>query len=376
MTSILILVILLALAIAWANGSNDVSKGIATLVGSGVTNLRTAVLWGTLWTGIGGLAGAFLAKAMVQMFGKGLLGSGVHPTIAAALATIAGAVIWVAGSTRKGLPVSTTHAIVGSLVGVATVAYGFAGVNWAALGGKIFLPLLLSPVVSLALTAAAVRVTKALAPAAKDDCVCFEVAPTATTMMAMADTGLTQTATMPAIHVATCESTKSGVQGVPRITLNHMHWLTSGATSFARGLNDTPKMVALALAAAVIAGPAFNMSFMYFATIAVGMVAGSWFTGRRVTKVLANDVTQMNDREGFIANLVTSALVGPGAALGLPMSTTHVASGAIMGLGTGQGKSVNWKTLRDMLLAWVVTLPLAAVAGIAVFYLLTFTGLK
>jgi PiT family inorganic phosphate transporter len=374
MTSILVLVIVLALAIAWANGANDVSKGIATLVGSGVTNLRTAVLWGTLWTGIGGLAGAFLAKAMVQMFGKGLLGSGVHPTVAAALATIAGAVIWVAGATRKGLPVSTTHAIVGSLVGVAFVAYGVAGVNWAALGGKIFLPLLLSPVISLALTAVAVRVTKALAPAGKGDCVCFEMVPAAT--MAIANTGGMETTALPAIHVATCESAKSRPHGVAGITLSHMHWLTSGATSFARGLNDTPKMVALALAAAVLSGPAFNGSFIYFATIAVGMVAGSWFTGRRVTKVLANDVTQMNDREGFIANLVTSALVGPGAALGLPMSTTHVASGAIMGLGTGHGKNVNWKTLRDMLLAWVVTLPVAAIAGIAVFYLLTLTGLK
>ena len=371
MMLVLVLVIMLALAVAWVNGANDVSKGIATLVGSGVTNLRTAVFWGTLWTGIGGLAGAFLAKAMVQMFGKGLLASSAHPTAASAVATIAGAVIWIAAATRKGLPVSTTHAIVGSLVGVASVAYGLAGVNWAALGGKIFLPLLLSPVISLLLTMVALRIANVFAPAGRNDCLCLElVAPTA---IAFADAGVSNTMALPTVHVSGCASAR---RRVPGLTLSHLHWLTSGATSFARGLNDGPKMVALALAAAVLAGPSSKNNFLYFATVTLGMVAGSWFAGRRVTRVLATGVTQMNDREGLVANLVTSALVGPGAALGLPMSTTHVASGAIMGLAAGHGKGVNWNTLRGMLLAWVVTLPLAAIAGIGVFYLLTVAGLK
>src|SRR5579859_3439005 len=96
-------------AIAYVNGANDVSKGIATLVGSGVTNLRRAVLWGTLWTGIGGVAAIFLAHAMLQTFGKGLLGHGVHATLGAAEASIVGAALWVALATRRGLPVSTTH---------------------------------------------------------------------------------------------------------------------------------------------------------------------------------------------------------------------------------------------------------------------------
>lgn len=371
MTLILALVIALGLLVAWVNGANDVSKGIATLVGSGVTNLRTAVLWGTLWTGVGGIAGAFWANAMVQMFGKGLLTSNVHPTAAAALATIGGAVLWIATATRKGLPVSTTHAIVGSLVGVASAAYGLDGVNWAALGGKIFLPLLLSPAISLAFTAVAIRIVKALTSSRAKDCVCLELVPSAAG--ALATTGMLQTATLPTIHLSTCASTQSRASG---LTLGHLHWVTSGAASFARGLNDAPKMVALALAAAVLAGPSLNSPLISFSCVTIGMVAGSWINGRRVAEVLSTGITEMSDREGFIANLVTSALVGPGAALGLPMSTTHVASGAIMGLAAGHGRGVNWKTLRDMLLAWVVTLPVAAVAGIAAYYLLIVAGLK
>jgi len=97
--------------IAYSNGANDVSKGIATLVGSGITDYKRAILWGTVWTGIGGLAGALLAGAMIETFGSGLLAEGTVPTLAAALATIAGAGLWVALATRSGLPVSTTLTI-------------------------------------------------------------------------------------------------------------------------------------------------------------------------------------------------------------------------------------------------------------------------
>jgi inorganic phosphate transporter, PiT family len=371
MTLVILTVGLLGLAIAYVNGANDVSKGIATLVGSGVTDLRRAVLWGTIWTGIGGTAGALLARAMVQTFGKGLLASSAHPTTAAAVASIAGAAAWVGLATRKGLPVSTTHAIVGSVVGVASLAYGLPGVNWAALTGKIVLPLLLSPLVSLTLSVIVMRALKAFAPARLKDCICVELVPGP--VLITADGVNLGASSIPAIHTSTCASARRSGLG---ITLSHLHWLTSGATSFARGLNDAPKMVALVLAAAVLAGPWLNKPPVFFAAITVGMVAGSWIAGRRVTKILATGVTRMNDREGFVANFVTAALVGPGAALGLPMSTTHVASGAIMGLAAGDGKGVNWKTIRDMLLAWIVTLPVAALLGIAALETLRWMGIR
>jgi PiT family inorganic phosphate transporter len=107
-----------------------------------------------------------------------------------------------------------------------------------------------------------------------------------------------------------------------------------------------------------------------FALVALGIVAGSLIAGRRVTAVLAENVTRMDHREGFVANLVTAALVGPGAALGLPMSTTHVSSGAIIGAGISKEAGVNLGTVRDMVLAWIITLPAAALLGVLAYELL------
>jgi len=171
----LFLVVVLGFALAYTNGSNDVSKGIATLVGSGVTSYRRAILWGTLWTGTGGIAAAFLSHAMIQTFGSSLLAPGRHPSFSAAFATIAGATLWVALATIKRLPVSTTHAIVGAVAGVASLAYGTGGVNWSSLVGKIALPLLLSPLAALAFTAALLRIFRSPAPDMENDCVCAEI---------------------------------------------------------------------------------------------------------------------------------------------------------------------------------------------------------
>src|SRR5574341_657999 len=129
MTSDILLISVVGAFIAFVNGANDGSKGIATLAGSGLTSYRRAILWGSVWTLAGGMAGSVWAGAMVKTFGTGLLGPGVTPSFVAALAIIMGAALWVLFATLTGLPVSTTHAIVGSLAGVGTMAYGVAGVR-------------------------------------------------------------------------------------------------------------------------------------------------------------------------------------------------------------------------------------------------------
>ena len=373
-------VLLLAAAVAYANGSNDVSKGIATLAGSGLTGYRRAILWGTLWTGLGGFAGALMAGAMVTTFGNSLLASGVAPTFTAAVATILGATAWVAIATRTGLPVSTTHAIVGSIAGVGSAAYGLAGVRWSSFGGKIALPLLLSPIVALGVTGVALRAWRFLAQryGTEPECVCAEFV-TAPVFGGMGSDG---TCAVAAIPKPTMEMTIDSQQSCTiehpaalRLTINHLHWLTSGTTAFSRAMNDAPKMVALVVAAASLLGGNPNIRLAGFVVVTLGMVAGSWFTGRRVTTVLAEKVTCMNHREGFVANLVTAALIGPGAALGLPMSTTHVSSGAIIAIGAENRAGLNWNTVRDLLLAWVVTLPAAALLGILFYQLLRLSRL-
>lgn len=357
----------LGTGIATVNGANDVSKGIATLVGSGVTDTRRAIVWGTVWTGLGALAASLLAKAMVQTFGTGLFSSGIHPTLAAALATIAGAALWVLLATFVGMPVSTTHAIIGSVAGVALLAYGPDGVRWSVLGGKVILPLLLSPVLAALLTAAVSRVWSQNSREVKTDCLCLEVSEA---MLSTPD-GMLSTAVSPELRLSSCAAPS---QSRLSVTVDQLHWITSGATSFSRTLNDAPKMVALVLGARLLAGDSSQQAFPAFFAVAAGMLLGSAIAGQRVTKVLACDVVAMTPREGFAANLVTAALVGPGAALGIPMSTTHVSAGAIIGI-AGNGEAANGKVIRDMLIAWLITMPVGALLGMAVWGVLRVAGL-
>lgn len=355
----------LGIGIAMVNGANDVSKGIATLVGTGITDVRRAVAWGSLWTGVGAISATVLAKAMVQTFGRGLLGSHVHPTIAGALAAIAGAALWVLLATHRGMPVSTTHAIIGSIMGVAWVAYGAGGVRWAVLGGKVLLPLLLSPIVAGLATAMLMKAWNAWAPNA--ECVCAE---TSQPVLANPD-GALSVALIHEVRLSTCIAPR---EERAFVTMNHLHWMTSGATSFARGLNDAPKIAALVLSALALSGSSTNRSALTFLAVAVGMVLGSVLAGRRVTRVLACDIVPMVPREGFVANLVTAALVGPGAALGIPMSTTHVSAGAIMGIAADE-KGANVKVIRNMLTAWLVTVPVAGLLGITMLVIFRVAGL-
>ena len=362
---ILLFLLVLGVAIGYVNGANDVSKGIATLAGSGVTNARRAIAWGTLCTVLGGLAASLIAKAMVQAFGKGLFAPSVHPTIATALSVMCGAALWVGIATRKGLPVSTTHAIVGSIVGVAVCAFGLAGVNWSALTENVVLPLLLSPVAALILTWGAVRILRVFAP--QTDCLCFEA------MQPVLSATVPGVITTPIVQVSTCVATEhTGARG---ITFDHLHWLTSGATSFARGLNDTPKMVALVAGGLLVADTRRMPLFAVFSVITFGVLVGSWFAGGKVTDVLACKVIRIDHREGSLDNLVTAAMVGPGAMLGLPMSTTHVASGGILGLSSRERKP-NLSLIRDLVLAWLVTLPGAALLAITSLLVFRAVGVK
>ncbi|MFN2568315.1 MAG: inorganic phosphate transporter, partial [Candidatus Dormibacteria bacterium] len=141
--------LLLVAAVAYANGSNDVSKAIATLVGSGVSNYSRAISWGTAATVLGAGLSAYTGAGLVATFSKGLLSAGTPATLALALGVIAGTVGWVSIATRLALPVSTTHAAIGSIIGVGAVAFGTGHVQWGAAGQKVLLPLLLSPVLGV-----------------------------------------------------------------------------------------------------------------------------------------------------------------------------------------------------------------------------------
>lgn len=358
-------IVALASVLAFANGANDVSKGVATLVGGGVTSYRRAIAWGTAWTALGAALGAVAAGAMIARFGGGLYATGIAPSLPAIVGGLTGAALWVLIATRFGLPVSTTHALVGAVVGAGVTALGAHAVAWPALTTKVGLPLIASPFVAMALTPLVSRgLTRGLGPATPTaDCVCVSPADCATVTTATG-TALALS-TLASVEFTVADSALCAVEqhAAARVTSSHLHWLSSGAVSFARGLNDAPKIAGLSLAAvALIPSAAALGQGATFGLITAGIVAGSIAAGRRVTRALAEDVTPMDHREGLAANLVTAGLVGAGAFYGWPMSTTHVSSGCIMAIGADRG-SLDRRTTRNLVLAWVVTLPAAAALG-------------
>jgi PiT family inorganic phosphate transporter len=246
-------------------------------------------------------------------------------------------------------------------------------VSWGAIGGKVVIPLLVSPLLALALVAVVLSAQWVITDRFKSspECLCAIVEPVALpTGLVVTGSGLAfSQAAQLRMSVGSEESCAKERPAAFRLTSTQLHWLTSGATSLARGLNDAPKIVALIIVAGSFFTEAPATRLLLFAVVTLGMVAGSFVAGRRVTTLLAEKVTPMNHQEGFLANLVTAALVAPGAALGLPMSTTQVSSGAIIGLGFRKKAGTNWRTVQSMVLAWVVTVPLAAALGI-VFYVL------
>ena len=368
-----IVAFVLLLALAFANGANDVSKAIATLVGSGVTGYRTAILWGTAWTVLGAVLSGVIATAMVKTFSQGLLASGVSASPNLIVAVLGGAMLWVLVASWTGLPVSTTHALTGAIVGAGLIAFGREGLLWEGIGKKIVLPLILSPLLALTLSLVLHPLTRRVAARWEGTCLC--VMPAARALVMINRQGATrtlfQTTTLgrPVMAVpALCA--RAGLNGLT-VGLDSIHWCSSGLASLARGTNDAPKIAAMVLLGGAIASwPSVAAQSAAIIGVAVAMGLGSYLGGIRVTKVLAEKVTQMNHSEGLSANLTTSSLVFVSALMGLPVSTTHVSSSAIIGIGLLKGVSaVRWTTVRDMVLAWVVTLPASALLS-AFTYLL------
>jgi PiT family inorganic phosphate transporter len=149
--------------------------------------------------------------------------------------------------------------------------------------------------------------------------------------------------------------------------LDGLHYLTAGAVGFARGLNDTPKIVALLIASQALAP---NVGL---ALVAVVMALGGVLNARRVAETMSRKITRMNADQGFTANLVTALLVTLASRFGLSVSTTHVSCGSLFGIGVVNG-TARWQTILSILLAWVTTLPLAAALAAAAYAVLGLLG--
>jgi inorganic phosphate transporter, PiT family len=350
--------------VAAMNGGNDVSKGVATLAGAGVSRYRTAIVWGTVTTLGGCLLSLTVATKLTALFSKGIVSH--PPTNTFTLAVLVGTGAWVALATVTRLPVSTTQAIIGALVGAGLVL-GADSVHWAALPEKIVLPTVLAIVVAYGISW-----LLSLIPDRMPECICVRAPapadePVVTSSGALAftrgpnpESARLETGTLEECRV----HGRAGLR--VRVMVNGLHWLSSGATGFARGLNDAPKIVAVGAFTLVPAG--FSSHQVLF-LVAGAMALGSLIAGGRVARRLGEDVVKMTHAEGAKANLTTAVLVGLSAGQGVPLSTTQVSASAIAGAAGTHPSRINARTIRDFVVAWTVTPVAAALVAAAVYAL-------
>jgi PiT family inorganic phosphate transporter len=303
------------LFVAYTNGANDNFKGVATLFGSGTANYTRALAWATVCTLAGSMLALVLAEELVKNFsGKGLVPDAVTADPRFLSAVSLGAALTVLIATYIGMPVSTTHALTGGLVGAGLLASN-GDVTFSKLGKAFVLPLLLAPVVSILLAVVM----------------------------------------YPILRFVGRRMSRS-----PRpLVLDIGHYLSAGAVSFARGLNDAPKIVAL-----MIAGSMINR-YVGLALVAVVMGFGGILSAKKVAQTMSQKITKMSPGQGFTANLITAFLVAGASRYGWPVSTTHVSVGSLFGIGI-VNRTAQMRTILNILLAWVTTLPTgAALAALA-----------
>jgi PiT family inorganic phosphate transporter len=261
-----------------------------------------------------------------------------------------------------GLPVSTTHALTGALVGAGTLAAGTSGVKFAALGGVVA-PLLFLPRISLALTLGFFPLVLHIVEApGKRDCVCVDEA--AVVALPAGASAAAAVAAPPAVHWAGSEECQTGTEVIRVGAGDALLWLSGAAISFARGLNDTPKIAALLL---LTGAGALQQNYVL---VALAMALGGALGAARVAQTLSRKITAMAMREAVTANLVSAALVTLASGYALPVSTTHVTSGSIFGIGLLRRHEADWRRVGDILLSWVATLPLGAALAAFSYWLL------
>lgn len=364
---ILIFLFIAACFLAYSNGANDNFKGVATLFGSGTTDYKKAISWATITTFSGSIAAIFLAEALVKNFsGKGLVPNELilNPTFAISIAI--GAALTVIIATKVGMPISTTHSLVGALFGTGVMALGF-DFNFAKLGKTFLMPLIVSPLMAAAISALVYVVFKFFRKKlniTKESGI-YIPEKQESELIAIPSNNMKSAREVSSPYLKQTIETYSGtLLGISsQKILDNLHFLSAGVVSFARGLNDTPKIVGL-----LVIINALDIKWGMIA-VAIAMALGGLINAKKVGITMSKKITPMNSGQGFTANLITGLLVTTASIHGLPVSTTHVSVGSIFGIGTIT-KKADPKMVSKILLSWLLTLPIAALLSGLIFLLL------
>jgi len=320
---LLVVVVVVALGFDFTNGFHDTANAIATSVGTRAITPRKAVLVAS----VANLAGAFVTTAVASNVAKGLIDANLA-TLQTLLAALLGAIAWNLLTWWFGLPSSSSHALIGGLVGAALAQSGSEGVLWHGIAHKVVIPAILAPAIAFGgafvVLLALYWVFKWLNPG-------------------VASRGF-----------------RLGQLG------------TGTWVAFTHGANDAQKtmgVIALALVLNRNGDPA-DLTIPTWVKISAGLAIGlgTYVGGWRIIRTLGQRVFRMEPESGFAAQAAAGTTIYLATKYGYPLSTTHVVSGAVMGAGaTRRLSAVRWGVAGNIVVAWVLTLP-AAAAVAALFY--------
>ncbi len=315
--TLLVITIVVALAFDFTNGFHDTANAVATSVSTRALSPRLAVLIAA----VANLAGAFATTAVAKTVGKGIIDSGLASTHTV-LAAVIGAIVWNVLTWWLGLPSSSSHALIGGLVGAALAQSGTKGVEWHGIAHKVVIPALWAPTIAFAvafiLLLAIYWLFKWLTP------------------------------------------------GTANRSFRFGQLLTGTWVAFSHGANDAQKtmgVIALALYAHGSISTFYIPTWVKIAAaLAIGL--GTYSGGWRIMRTLGQRVFQMDPPAGFAAQASAGAVIYASTKYGYPLSTTHVVSGAVMGSGaTKRFSAVRWGVAGNIVFAWLLTLPAAALVA-------------
>lgn len=356
--------------VAYANGANDNFKGVATLFGSGTAQYRTALYWASAATLLGALTSAAFSQAMIRRFsGQDLLPADIAGSPQFVVAVALGAALTVMLATITGFPISTTHSLTGALVGAGVAAVGIMPLS--ILVTSFLTPLLIAPVLAFALCYVSYPFTRqAAARPGKSERVCICIESQGQVEVVGSDAAklcLVHSQPRQITYGTSLEcgerDTRTLVQLTADKTLDLAHYLSAGAVSFARGLNDTPKIAALLISSEwVHTGSSFLI-------VGLAMLLGGLLNARKVANTMSHKITPMSSHEGLTANVVTGALVLFASRFALPVSTTHTSVGSLFGVGAIR-RTMNNRVAGEIVLSWVLTLPVAYVFAASLYWIM------
>jgi PiT family inorganic phosphate transporter len=317
MEILLVSVIALALLFDFTNGFHDTANAIATSVATRAVSPKIAVIGAAVLN----FVGAFVSLSVAATIATGIVASNAI-TLPVVLAGIVAATIWNLLTWRVGLPSSSSHALVGGIAGSAVVATSWEVVKWDGLRDKVLVPSLIAPILGFAVAWLIMHVVLRM--------------------------------------------TQNRPNGTNEHIFRRLQLISGSFVAFTHGTNDAQKtmgIIALALMAGG-AGKAFEIPLWVIVSSATAMAAGTYFGGWRIIQTLGHKLVKLEPSQGFAAEVTTASILGATAHFGFPVSTTHTISGSIMGAGTVGSKSkVRWSVAKDILIAWLITIPCSAAIG-------------